>query len=355
MALVVNQTPDIQEQIAELLAALRRLQDVEVAIEVRFITISESFYERIGVDFNMNVLSKVSPGTQTQITSGIFAPPTQVNNPRFDATIGLTPAGTFTHDLNIPITNSSFGPAVPLFGGFPIAPGADGGLSLGMAFLSDIQVFLFLEAAQGDRRTNIMQAPKLTMFNAQTATILVQDTVFFVTGNIIGLFNGQTTYSPQNQPFNIGLQLTMQPVVSADRRFVRVSLAPTLTNLSTPLAALFPFTTVITPTFDTGVQGQPIPITQYLQQPNFTTVGVQTTVSVPDGGTVLLGGLKTLREARNEFGPPVLSKLPYVNRLFKNTAYGRDAESLMLMVTPRIIINEEEEERATGLRGGVAP
>ncbi|GIW80136.1 MAG: hypothetical protein KatS3mg105_1943 [Gemmatales bacterium] len=45
MALVINQTPDIQEQVAELLAALRRLQDVEVAIEVRFISISESFYE----------------------------------------------------------------------------------------------------------------------------------------------------------------------------------------------------------------------------------------------------------------------------------------------------------------------
>lgn len=356
MALVVNQTPDIQEQIAELLAALRRLQDVEVAIEVRFITISESFYERIGVDFNLNVLTDTTKW-QPAITSGVFAPPGFINAFRPNQFVsGLTPAGTFTHDLNIPITNSSFGPAMAMpFGGFPIAPGADGGLSLGMAFLSDIQVFLFLEAAQGDRRTNIMQAPKLTMFNAQTATILVQDTVFFVTGNIIGLFNGQTTYSPQNQPFNIGLQLTMQPVVSADRRFVRVSLAPTLTNLSTPLAALFPFTTVITPTFDTGVVGQPIPITQYLQQPSFTTVGVQTTVSVPDGGTVLLGGLKTLREARNEFGPPILSKMPYVNRLFKNTAYGRDAESLMLMVTPRIIINEEEEERATGLRGGVAP
>src|SRR5258708_16430854 len=85
MALVVNQTPDIQEQIAELLAALRRLQDVEVAIEVRFITISESFYERIGVDFNMNILSKTSPTVQNQITSGVFAPAGQINSPRFDA------------------------------------------------------------------------------------------------------------------------------------------------------------------------------------------------------------------------------------------------------------------------------
>jgi len=58
MALVINQTPDIQEQVAELLAALRRLQDIEVTIEVRFITISEDFYERIGVDFNLNVVNR---------------------------------------------------------------------------------------------------------------------------------------------------------------------------------------------------------------------------------------------------------------------------------------------------------
>jgi general secretion pathway protein D len=72
---------------------------------------------------------------------------------------------------------------------------------------------------------------------------------------------------------------------------------------------------------------------------------VQTTVNVPDGGTVLMGGLKRLSEGRNEYGPPILSKIPYLDRLFKNTAYGRDTESLLMMVTPRVIINEEEEQR----------
>jgi general secretion pathway protein D len=68
-------------------------------------------------------------------------------------------------------------------------------------------------------------------------------------------------------------------------------------------------------------------------------------VSVPDGGTVLLGGIKRLSEGRNEFGVPLLSKVPYINRLFKNVSIGRDTDSLMMMVTPRIIIQEEEEER----------
>ena len=92
---------------------------------------------------------------------------------------------------------------------------------------------------------------------------------------------------------------------------------------------LFPITTFITPVFEGGAQGQPIPFTQFIQQPTFTTVTVQTTVSVPDGGTVLLGGLKPLSEGRNEFGPPVLSKIPYLNRLFKNVGYGRETSSLL--------------------------
>ena len=66
-------------------------------------------------------------------------------------------------------------------------------------------------------------------------------------------------------------------------------------------------------------------------------------MAVPDGGTVVLGGLKTLAEGRSEFGPPVLSQIPYINRLFKNVGIGRETRHVMLMVTPRIIINSEEE------------
>jgi len=71
---------------------------------------------------------------------------------------------------------------------------------------------------------------------------------------------------------------------------------------------------------------------------------------LPDGVTVLLGGIKRLSEGRNEFGVPILSKLPYVSRVFKNVAIGRETQSLMMMVTPRIIIQEKEEERF-----GIAP
>jgi type II secretory pathway component GspD/PulD (secretin) len=350
LALVINQTLDIHEQIADLLDALRRLQDQEVAVEVRFITVAEGFFERIGLDFNINIKTdRETARFEPQITTGQFKPAGFINDfkpSRFIA--GLTPAGTFTSDLDIPIRTSSFGQAIPPFGPFLNSPGANGGIELGLAFLSDIQVFMFMEAAQGDQRTNVMQAPKVTLFNGQTASIFVMDQQFFVTNVTVIQNGGQLAFVPQNQNFAIGVNLTLQAVISADRRFVRLNLNPSITNLASAIVPLFPIVTPIFPVFDGGFPGNPVLFTQFIQQPVFDTISVQTSVAVPDGGTVLIGGLKRLSEGRNEFGPPVLSKIPYINRLFKNVGYGREVESLMLMVTPRIIIKEEEEFRQTG-------
>ncbi len=355
MALIVNQTTDIHEQIQDLLASLRRLQDQEVAVEVRFISVTEDFFERIGVNFNVNILADKSnrrfePGL---LSNNFVSDPTRFingfNPGNFLA--GLTPAGTLTPDLNIPITNNSFLQAIPTFGGY--APG--GGLSLGLAFLSDIQVFLFMEAVQGDTRANVMQAPKLTMFNGQTATLNVSEDQNYLTGiqltNVAG--TGQYAFVPQFQAFpNQSVFLTIAPVISSDRRFVRINLQPSLTNIvPSTVQAQVPIAVPIFTANDTGLgSGQPILVTQYVQTPAFTTVSVDTTVVVPDGGTVVMGGLKRLAESRNEFGPPILSKIPYINRLFKNVGYGRTTESLLIMVTPRIIIQEEEETIQTGFR-----
>jgi type II secretory pathway component GspD/PulD (secretin)/tetratricopeptide (TPR) repeat protein len=354
MSLVINQTPDIQEQVADLLGALRRLQDQEVAVEVRLITIDDSFFERIGVNFNMNIQTK-NVAIQPQLTSGVFTPDGYINAfaPK-NTVVGIQPTGTFTPDLNVPILNNSYSQAVPDFGGYQDVPGF-GGLTVGLAFLSDIQVFLFLEAVQGDTRTNIMQAPKLTMFNGQTASLTVSDFQNFVTGVSVGNTSGLYTFTPISQQFPIGIQLTMQAVISADRRFVRMSLAPNLQSLATQSINLFPVVVPIFPQLDGSGTGQPVVFTQYIQQPVINSVSVQTTVSVPDGGTVLMGGLKLLSEERKEFGPPILSKIPYLSRLFKNTSYGRDAQSLLMMVTPRIIIQEEEELKQTGLERPVQP
>jgi general secretion pathway protein D len=80
-----------------------------------------------------------------------------------------------------------------------------------------------------------------------------------------------------------------------------------------------------------------------------TTTTISTVVSVPDGGTVLLGGIKRMSEGRSEGGLPLLSSIPYINRLFRNTAIGHTTSNQMMMVTPRIIIQKEIEEDMVGI------
>ncbi|HVK08889.1 MAG TPA: hypothetical protein VM597_08955, partial [Gemmataceae bacterium] len=171
-ALVVNQVADIIQEVADLLEALRRLQDLAIAVEIRIVSLSEAWYERIGVDFAMNIkthnsrlepaLTQIDPNTGQ---TGVFAPVPWINDNAWNgATVGLTAAGVPTGDLGVPIRPNTFNRAIPAFGGYPNMPGDNGGIAFGLAFLNDIQVSLFMEAAQGDRRINVMQAPKLTLF-----------------------------------------------------------------------------------------------------------------------------------------------------------------------------------------------
>jgi hypothetical protein len=85
-----------------------------------------------------------------------------------------------------------------------------------------------------------------------------------------------------------------------------------------------------------------------VQLPTFNLTTASTTVTVPDRGTALLGGIDRMREGSVTRGVPMLSKVPGVNRLFTNRGIGREVGAMNMSVTPRIISLEEEELRQTG-------
>jgi general secretion pathway protein D len=352
LSLVVSQTQDVHEQIADLLEQLRRLQDLQVTIEVRFITLSDAFFERIGVDFDFGIDDNTNLNNAIPI---LPLPEGPGQGTRFwddntpSVSIGWTGTGP-TADLDIPFTQESFG-AVPTFGGFDPSSVAQ----FGFAILSDIEVFFLIEAGQGDNRSNILQAPKVTLFNGQTAFVADTTQRPFVTSVIPVVGDFAAAQMPVIVVLSEGTSMSVQAVVSNDRRFVRLTLVPFFSQVGD--VEEFTFTGKKTTDSGTTIQDPSNPDQNVVngasetvegttvQLPTFATTLITTTVSVPDGGTVLLGGIKRMREARTERGVPLLSKLPWVNRLFKNVGIGRDAQSLMMMVTPRIIIQEEEEER----------
>jgi general secretion pathway protein D len=358
LTLVISQTQDVHEEIADLLEQLRRLQDLQVTIEVRFITLSEQFFERIGVDFDFDLDDDIDgpfqvfggPNDDADGTGGNPSRDLQDRDHGPTNTVGLDPAsGNFTSDLDVPFAQGSFPLAVPQFGGF--APGA--GATLGFAILSDIEARFIMEASQGDRRSNIMQAPKVTLFNGQQAFVSDQSQSPFVISVIPVVGDFAAAQQPVIVVLNEGTHMSVQAVVSSDRRFVRMTLVPFFSQIGD--VDTFTFTGETSTTEDSASEGPEDDTTgratarttttagTTVQLPTFSFTTVTTTVSVPDGGTVLLGGIKRMSEGRNEFGVPLLSKVPYVNRLFKNVGIGHETQTLMMMVTPRIIIQEEEE------------
>jgi type II secretory pathway component GspD/PulD (secretin) len=273
MTLVINQTPDVQEQIADLLATLHRQQDTEVSLEVRMISVPEGFFERFGV----------SPADMKRGTSkGVF--------------------------------------------------------------LSDIQTFLLMEAIQGEQRANVLQSPRITMLNGQVGCVDCTDKQSYVTGVEVAQRDGQPVVVPKSEDVVTGIRMSACPRVSADRRFVLLNLEMDKSNLASMAVPMTPVTVEIK-----DDQGKPQPFTQYLQQPIVNTLHFDTQLTIPDGGTVLIGGLKQVTETRREVATPVLSKVPYANRLFTNMGYGRETQNVYVLVTPRVIVNETEERRQTGV------
>jgi type II secretory pathway component GspD/PulD (secretin) len=80
--------------------------------------------------------------------------------------------------------------------------------------------------------------------------------------------------------------------------------------------------------------------------PTIDVTSINTGVTIPDKGTVLLGGQRVSTELEVETGVPVLSKLPIINRFFTNRAQIKSERTLLILVKPTIIIQNEEEENA---------
>jgi general secretion pathway protein D len=394
LSLVITQTQAVHEQIEDLLTQLRQLQDLQVTIEVRFIRLRDDFYEQIGIDFDLDIddnsdspyqvfgrpytpdndADPQNPGNQgappypfTSTAAPGFVKDS--NNPARDvqdrdhgktATVGMSAPGVFSADLDIPFTQSSLATASGALTAIPsFTATSPGGANVGFAILSDLEAYFFITAVQDDNRQNVLQAPKVTMFNGQQA--FVSDTAQspFVISVVPVVGDFAAAQQPVIVVLNEGTSLSVQAVVSNDRRFVRLTMVPFFSQIGEVNTFTFEGSQSTTRSTATanglGVESDTdneVVNTSgtTVQLPTFAFQTVTTTVSVPDGGTVLLGGIKRMTEVRRENGVPMLSKLPYLNRLFTNVAIGKASESLMMMVTPRIIIQSEEEAAI-----GVAP
>jgi type II secretory pathway component GspD/PulD (secretin) len=84
----------------------------------------------------------------------------------------------------------------------------------------------------------------------------------------------------------------------------------------------------------------------FILLPDQSFARINTTVSIPDGGTVLLGGMKQVGEVEVEAGVPILSKIPVLKRAFSNKSTVKDTRTLLILMKAKIIIQKEAEDEA---------
>ena len=89
-----------------------------------------------------------------------------------------------------------------------------------------------------------------------------------------------------------------------------------------------------------------------IQLPSINMFNVNTVVSVPDGGTISLGGVNSSSSGRTTRGVPGLANIPGVGRLFNNTGIGSETNSNQATAKATIIsLKEMEDELLSGLQG----
>jgi len=383
--LIISAPPKVQEQVLKLLDSFRRARTVQIVVQARFIDIEKNYLEEIGIDWTnleggVNTISDQAQSTPTATGDG----GTQVKLP---IARGFSARGTGTLDefglpwrSGYPSTDAESYQGLPsgydaIYGtipdgwgrnpepnsfqrnGEPVSasrPGGpfdmgmanvnnlgvtlgdpatgfdnSGGLLLDLAYLSSFQVRALLQAVEKHRKGNVLIAPKLTCFNGERANIAVTNQISYVRNVVDGM--------PEIGILTDGIVFEVAPYASADRRYVTMEILPTMRSVRRPI----PQQTIRTPmvTDDDYL----IYLTSEVQLPEVTVRSVETFASVPDGGTLLLGGLSRAREVKGRAGVPIIDDIPIIKYLFSRWGKSDTRTSLIILVRADILIQGEQE------------
>ncbi|HIQ20133.1 MAG TPA: hypothetical protein EYH34_02690 [Planctomycetes bacterium] len=182
-----------------------------------------------------------------------------------------------------------------------------GGLKFG--FL-DTSLGTFLDALETIGDTNVIATPRLMVLNKQRAEILIGEQLGYVSTTIT-----ETSSSQSVEFLDVGAQLRLRPFISEDG-LIRMEIHPELSTGSVDTSSGFTL-------------------------PNKETTQVTTNIMVPDGCTVVIGGL--MREQLETTGTqvPLLGSLPVIGVAFRRKTEKLQRREIIVLITPRIVREPE--------------
>ena len=334
--LIVHHRPEVLDEIARMLEDLRAPANIMVDIKVRFLLVEDSFLEDVGVDFRGlgdDATSGV-PGDSGEISTVFndFGDSTNYGSPGAPGVLGTgqdvgaaySEAGEDLliisrteqlYDSQLGYDNEEFD--------------ASGGFAMQYAWLDDVELQMILRAVKKSKRSELVIEPSLMVHNTARANLIVANQVSYISDFDVEIASSASIADPIVSVANDGVFLDVRPVVTADRRFVWIDVRPTVAKLKRPIATL-----------QTSLgTGSPV----NLMLPELDLQKVRTRALVPDGGTLLLGGMKTVKEKSLESGVPFLSDIPILSFFFSRKGSYETYQKLLILLTAKIIIPVEYE------------
>ncbi len=312
--LLIRQSIENHRQIDAILNQLRETHSIQIGVEARIMFVNNNFFDQFGFNWGLTI-----------------------------------PAGSLGGNVGaLSVTNGTATSVNSLAssGALATAVSANPSLSVTGSVLDNFQLSLLIQATQADQRTVTVSAPRITLFNGQSGFIRVGNSQAYISNfnqtfsQGTGFAAGAVSTTLTTAVLPTGITLNIHAAVSADRRYVIMQVDP-------QLATNNGFTDVGSQNSNANNANNSL-AGIFLQLPNVDNTEVDTTVSVPDGGTLLVGGEKVISTNDVEVGVPILSKIPGINRLFTNRSTEKDERTLLILIRPKIIIEKEIENNLYG-------
>lgn len=241
----------------------------QVSIEVRYLSISPKLLAEIGLKPDLIV-----PAAPAKRETPKFSEPAVTDD---DSSIQLVSATTFI-ETKIPVSVQS---------------------------LTDAQLKRLIETAQGDRRTNVMLAPKVTLFDGQAGE--VRDV--------------------SERPFVVDVDRTRKTVVESIAEGTQLAVRPRLKSQGIALDLQIQFSNIV------DVQAVAKNSDQQIQVPTVKSTRIELSAMVGDGKSLVLWSDPLPAEPT----APAKKNLP---GLLKKKVPEAEPTSLVLLITPRRVTDE---------------
>jgi general secretion pathway protein D len=226
-----------------------------------------------------------------------------------------------------------------VFSGLPIlslssTTGAIGGKSV-TAFYKSEDVHVLLEALQEKGYGRILARPKLLVndneegiIKSEEKTSVAEIRTIIIPGT--GVSPSTASQDVTFKSYAAGITLTITPHISKGDQ---LGLSITLTRSDFRLRDPTKITTIVEDKAETSSFPTP---------PDLLTSDVTTNVTVPDGATIILGGLERIRQSKGGTKVPLLGDIPFIGGLFRTTSNQDDQSRLYVFVRATIIRPGEE-------------